>query len=440
MSQTDLRDSFLKSWQPYPTSLEGVCVRVVSMQPSVIELELEEGEPGALLLGDGDSWPLLTREGHIWRSQLSFGELQSALRPGDWLLVRGTLSLAKQWREKDVEGVLLLAPNRHGDFIPFQQQRSVLHWSRFIEDVRRFFKNEGFLSIETPHLVVSSGLEPHLEPFVTSWKRGEANRPLYLPTSPELHLKKLLCRGFRKVFEIKKVFRNEDLSPHHQPEFLMLEWYRAMATLDSIESDIAGLLHFLKQSGWGHELPSPQLERVSVRALFARFLDIELQPNMTDEALRKAAQKQYPQESFAQESFDDLFHRLWVDFIDPKLKNWPALIVFDYPPSQAALARLTPEGWADRRELYINGIEIANGYFELNDPDEQRRRFENDVKLRAELGRTPISIDEDFLKHLEQGMPPAAGIALGMERLFMALKGYSKLTEFLPFPHQNTKM
>lgn len=440
MTQFELRDSFLKSWEPYPKSLAGICGRVVSIQPSAIELELEGGESGALLSGDGDSWPFMAREGHIWRAPLSFGAVKSILRPGDWLLIQGKRQVSNHWQDKDLHGLLLLAPNRHGDFVSYQQQQAVIRWSRFVEDVRQFFLKEGFLSVETPHLVVSSGLEPHLEPFVTHWNGEKTRRPLYLPTSPELHLKKLLCRGFRKVFEIKKVFRNEDLSPHHQPEFLMLEWYRAFANLDSIEGDIAELLRFLRAKGWGQALSVSTNERISVAALFARFLNITLQPDTTTEALRKVAEKQHPQESFTQDSFDDLFHRLWVDFIDPQLRNWPAVMVIDYPPSQAALARLTPEGWADRRELYINGIEIANGYFELNDPDEQRLRFEKDVKLRAELGRTLVAIDEDFLKHLEQGMPPSAGIALGVERLFMALEGHSKLTEFLPFPHQKTEL
>ena len=289
-------------------------------------------------------------------------------------------------------------------------------WAQFIEGVRHWFTDQGLVEVRTPTLVTNPGMEPELEPFATHFRQGSKEQKLFLATSPELHLKQLLVRGLTDIFELKTVFRNEELTRYHEPEFLMLEWYRAFADLTNIESDLRELLAYL-----GHTLDRkiPKIERYTVAQLWAQQTGHVLTPQTTRDELLALAKNLHlaPNESFG---FNDLFHLIWVSLVEPHLPRGPFFLV-DYPPSQAALAVVGPEGWAQRFEFYWNGLEIANAFQELNNPDEQRSRFMRDQKQRVEYGRTPLGIDENFMSALIAGLPPSGGIALGLDRLYMAL-------------------
>lgn len=211
----------------------------------------------------------------------------------------------------------------------------------------------------------------------------------------------------------------------------MLEWYRAYATLSSIESDLVELVRKVTKN---KNLP---VERASIAELFQTYFDFKLTPQTKREELVELATKQ-DIETTADDSWNDVFHRLFVTKIELQLGLKSPLVIYNFPPSQAALARLTSDGWADRFELFWNGLEIANAFHELNDPKEQLKRFQSDQKRRLERGRTPLDIDQNFMHALEAGLPPSAGIALGLDRLFMGVFGIREITKarFFGVGHQ----
>ncbi|MCB0349827.1 MAG: EF-P lysine aminoacylase GenX [Bdellovibrionales bacterium] len=304
-------------------------------------------------------------------------------------------------------------------------------WSEFLLSTRVFFSGRGLLEVTTPYLVSNPGMEPELEPFSTHWRSGSKARVCYLPTSPELHLKQMLAHGFTDIFEIKTAFRNEELTPLHQPEFNMIEWYRGFSNLKAIERDLFDYIEHLARVVFKFEKPVPKLEQHTVAELFAAETNFVLQPFTTRLELFELANTLglKPVETF---DWNDLFHLIWVAKIESTLPEVPFLLC-DYPPSQAALARINDRGWADRFEFYWQGYEIANAFHELNDPIEQRHRFERDQKKRAEYGRTPLEIDESFMSALEYGLPPSSGIALGLDRLFMAFTGIKQISKTRAF-------
>lgn len=292
-------------------------------------------------------------------------------------------------------------------------------WMNFIARVRQFFTERGFIELLTPTLVVSPGTEPFLEPMRVQAVYNGREVARYLPTSPEFHLKKALARGWREIFEIKTCFRNGEAGTHHQPEFSMLEWYRAYARLDAIEADLQGLLWALARSE--SERAHLQLKRISVRELFSKLGDVEfdLQPTTTRDQLAELASRLSVRTAL-DDSFDDIYFRIFLECVEPMLVDLGPVVVYDYPPSQAALARIGANGFAERFELYWRGLEIANAFHELNDPEQNRERFALDAKIKMAQGKAAVPIDDELLNWLDYGLPPSGGIALGLDRLFMA--------------------
>jgi lysyl-tRNA synthetase class 2 len=338
-----------------------------------------------------------------------------ALRAGDWV--------AFQAGEGANSQILLLAPNL--SVIPVETGTSAadptlkpvaLAFAEFREELKLHFKTQNFLEIATPTLVPCPGTEVFLDVFSTEFSPGTPRQQrFYLPTSPELHLKKALSAGAEKIFELRPCFRNGEISQKHRPEFWMLEWYRAFADLEDIKQDCRELV--TRMSG----LKDLKFSEVSVAELFSQ-LGLQLTPQTSVEDLKSWCRR-LGLKIDGYELWDDLFYLIFVDRIENFLPSAQPLFVVDYPPSQAALARVNERGWADRFELYWRGYEIANAYFELNDPVEQRRRSLEDLRKREDLGRQPLTLDEGFFQALESGMPPSAGIALGAERLMMASRG-----------------
>ncbi len=290
----------------------------------------------------------------------------------------------------------------------------------FVNEVRTFLSARGLREIFTPTLVSCPGLEPSLEPFATTLTRGREQREVYLPTSPEIHLKKAMAMGFSDIFEIKNCFRRGEFSAHHENEFTMLEWYRGYADLDLVIEDLRGLV-------------APAEPRVTDFAtLFSEVLSFELRPQTTAKELL-ALCTSLAIDTHVSDTFTDLFHRLMIEKIEPAMVLRGPLIVRRFPPELAALARLDADGWADRFEFYWNGLEIANAFNEVTDPVEQQKRWDGEQAERARLGTSKLSQDADLIVALEKGIPPTGGIALGLERLYMAIHDIKDIRELRLF-------
>jgi elongation factor P--(R)-beta-lysine ligase len=299
--------------------------------------------------------------------------------------------------------------------------------------------------VETPYLVSSPGMEPHLSALEVdcTFPTGKKEKK-YLHTSPEYCMKKLLGRGWEKIFQICRVYRDGEVSTTHQIEFTMLEWYRARADYRKIMEDCEGLLSFLAGEVWGRQQSTYQgkginfsrpFERLSVARAMSLYGGLDIEKNSSGPSLlTEATARGYRFDGAGAYSFDDVFFKVFLEAVEPRLGHPQPTILYDYPAGMAALARLKPDNplWAERFELYAAGLELANAFSELNDPAEQRRRFEEEQNLRARSGKTIYPIDEDLLRALSR-MPPSAGIALGVDRLAMILCDARSIQEVLAF-------
>jgi lysyl-tRNA synthetase class 2 len=333
------------------------------------------------------------------------------------------------WVVWDEQGHLkIVAPSRRPpSALPLQIQ-NIKMWSQFLQLIRSFFINREFLELQTPTLVTCPGTEPTLDVFVSELKTGTRTQKVFLPTSPEIHLKKALAYGLGSIFEIAKCYRNNEITPLHQPEFWMLEWYRSFANLNDLQVDVVQLVHYLCDA---FKIARPGVQCFSIPQLFQKQVHFVLRPDVTRQELFELCRSQNLKVDEGY-SIDDLFFLLMIEKIEPSLPQDQLVFVEKYPPFQAALARRGFDGWAERFELYWKGFELANAFDELNDPIEQRERAREDLTKRE--GRTPLSLDEDFFLALESGMPPSAGLALGLERLFLALFNLRDLNEIRLFP------
>ena len=301
-------------------------------------------------------------------------------------------------------------------------------WFYFLKTVESYFLTQGLSYAETPSLVNCPGTEPHLETFQTDLKINSGSQKMFLATSPEMHLKKLLCQDWTDFFEIKKCFRNGEVSATHEPEFYMLEWYRAFFTLDDLIQDsfnflsrLCSLKLFKGKTG--------NLKVVTTQELFKKHLGFNLTPKTTAKELLSLAKTQGL--SCSQESsFEDLFFLLFLNFIENKFAPDDFTVVKNYPPSMRAFSRIDEQGWASRFEIYWRGFELANAFYEIIDPTEQKKVFEQHLAERKDL----VPEDKELLSAMEQGMPPCAGIALGLERLFLALTKRNDIASIKAFP------
>ncbi len=299
-----------------------------------------------------------------------------------------------------------------------------LPFAQFVRTIRDFLIARGLSEVFTPTLVKCPGLEPSLEPFSVETLFNSEKSTAYLPTSPEIHLKKAMALGYTDIFEIKACFRKGEFSAHHENEFTMLEWYRGFADLEMILMDLKALLVAV---GCGREV------RVTTfQTLFRDLLGFALMPQTTRAELSECLTR-LDSHHTASDSFNDLFHRLLIEKIEPAMREMGPLVVRDFPPSMAALAKLTSTGWADRFEFYWSGLEIANAFFEVTDPREQERRWLAEQEERRHLRTTPLPQDPGLIAALECGIPASGGIALGIERLYMALHGVRDIRELKLF-------
>lgn len=322
-----------------------------------------------------------------------------------------------------------------------RKKDTLLRRMALIRAIRRFFDEQDFWEVETPALQTAPGMEPHLWAFETerlSPDRASRER-LYLHTSPEFAMKKLLVAGAPEIYQIAHVFRNAEGSSLHSPEFSMLEWYRSDSGYRQIMDDCVGLLRACAEAlkidtyAYRGERADPfgAWEIISVCEAFETYADFKLEDVLPqgNDAQAMAESTHLFSEKVAgcglhtapDDRWDDLFFRIFAARIEPALGNGRPTILYDYPLSMAALARQNPEDprFAERFELYVCGVELANAFGELTDPNIQRTRFEADMALKHELYGHSWPVDEDFINALAHGMPESAGIALGVDRLAM---------------------
>jgi lysyl-tRNA synthetase class 2 len=322
------------------------------------------------------------------------------------------------------------SPDRHVDRRP-----RLLARARATAALRRFFEAEGFIEVEPAVLQASPGNETHLHGFETEMiAPGGARAAAFLHTSPEFAMKKLLAAGEERIFAFSRVFRNRERGALHAPEFTMLEWYRSGAPHERLMEDCATLLaraadavETNRFAFRGRESdPRAAPERLTVRDAFLRHAGIDLFASLSEDGRlqdreRLAAEVQaLGLHVAADDDWSDLFSRVLSEKVEPMLGRGRPTILCDYPISEAALARPHPKDprIAERFELYACGVELANAFGELTDPNEQRRRFAADMAERERLYGDPYPIDENFLAALG-AMPPASGAALGFDRLVM---------------------
>jgi len=287
--------------------------------------------------------------------------------------------------------------------------------AQVVQAIRQFFVERGFLEVETPLLIPANAPEDYIDPIpaLPSWQ---------LQTSPEICMKRLLCRGHQRIFQISHCWRADERGSRHLTEFTMLEWYRADADYRDLMDDCVGLLQQVAQqctadakfTRFGKKIdPTANWEHISVQEAFLRFAQAD--------ALA------------SHES--GLFDELLVSRIEPALEHFGVpVILADYPAQLAALSRIKTEDprYAERFELYLAGMELANGFSELNDPQEQRTRFIETNQRRSAAGRSMLPLPVRFLDELSS-MPPSAGIALGVDRLVMLVAGADTINDVVAF-------
>jgi len=345
-------------------------------------------------------------------------------------------------------------PGRHAARRP-----RLLARGQIVSAMRRYFDDQGFIEVDPNALQVSPGNETHLHGFQVSDGAGGPQPPLYLHTSPEFAMKKLLSAGEEQIYAFAHVFRAREVSPLHHPEFTMVEWYRAGEPPSALMTDCARLLAIAAataraagcrpQDGvWrfrGRSAdPTLPPERLTLVEAFGRYAGLDLVAFLpaagatADAALTtsfRAAAEAIGVRTVADDGWSDVFSRVLSERIEPHLGQERATLLCDYPASEAALARRRADDprFAERFELYACGVELANGFGELTDAAEQRRRFAADMDEKARVYGERYPLDEDFLAALPH-MPVASGVALGLDRLVMLATGAERVDDVIWTP------
>lgn len=299
-----------------------------------------------------------------------------------------------------------------------------------LASIRAFFAERQVLEVDTPLLCHSTATDLHLQSMQV--KPAFPGAPVFLQTSPEFAMKRLLAAGSGPIYQVCKAFRQDEQGARHNPEFTMLEWYRPGWSIGQLMSEVEALVRHCLPADSG-VLPDTAFEQITYRQLFMRELGFDPM-RISDSELAKVASEQL-QETLPDMSRDDWLNLLMADCIEPGLQS--AVFVTEFPASQASLSRVEKDEQGDRVahrfELFCRGMEIANGYQELTDMTEQRCRFEADNQLRQAQGRQAIPLDTHLLAALEYGLPESAGVALGVDRLIMLAQQTDAIADILSF-------
>jgi lysyl-tRNA synthetase class 2 len=325
------------------------------------------------------------------------------------------------------------SPDRLADRLPFLRRRALV-----MQATRAFFLARGYMEVETPYAVPTPGEEVHLSAFATERISAAGERTkLWLHTSPEFAMKKLLAGGAGPIFQFARVWRNGEGSDLHAPEFTMLEWYRPAATMADLIAETFALLRavlppVVQCRGIATELAG--YETLTMADAFFRYVGADVLATEGDAAALAGQAGATLRDG---ETWEDVFFRLLLERIEPRIGRERPTFLTHWPAAQAALARRDPADprVAERFELFVCGIELANAFVELTDPVEQRARFVADrARRRAIVGADDWKLDEDLLAALESGLPPCAGIALGFDRLAMLAGGADRIAQVVWLP------
>jgi len=316
------------------------------------------------------------------------------------------------------------------DWRPHATQTTLRARARCLATIRSFFGERGLLEVETPQLSIAAATDPALASLATRWP-GPDGTARWLHTSPEFPMKRLLAAGSGDIWQLARVFRDGERGRRHHPEFTLLEWYRLGWDHHRLMDEVTDLVTELLD---GHTLAA--VEKLTYREAFIAHAGLD--PFIVEPGAWHTAVKRYDIDCTG---LDDTDIDGWRDLllthaVEPHLGQGRLTLIHDYPASQAALARVRASAppLAERFELYWQGVELANGYHELTDAAEQRRRVEDDLVQRRELGLPEVFPDARFLAALEAGLPDCAGVALGVDRLLMLALGLPSLDDVLAFP------
>jgi|SRR5579872_235836 len=294
-----------------------------------------------------------------------------------------------------------------------------------LAEARAYFAARNVLEVDCPAISHAASLDVHIDLMPVLVQGGKT---AYLHTSPEYGMKRLLADGIGDIYQLSHVFRDGEFGPRHNPEFTMTEWYRMGISFDAFIEEVLDFIRLFVS-----DLPAT---RISYREALLRYAHIDYM-HASIEDLRVAAQKYSAQTKESKQLWnrEDLLQLLLNAAVEPHLGIDSLCVFTDYPASEAALARTywkEDEHVAERFEIYYKGVELANGYHELADPIEQRKRFEETEEMRRALGKKPLPVDEHFLKALEKGLPDCCGVAVGFDRLLLLRHSKTSLAEVLP--------
>lgn len=316
--------------------------------------------------------------------------------------------------------------------------RAIEARAHFNRQARHFFEARDFLEVETPAWVRAPGTDVHLDPVGADIHLDGARhtRQGFLHTSPEFSMKRLLCEGAERIYQLARVWRDGEVTALHNPEFSLLEWYRAWEPLDAIIDDVEQLVRQTLTAESARPLLG-EVRRATMQQVVQEACGFDILENLTLEPLLDTVRNLdlLPPHLTETPHWDELFFALVVEHIDPHIATMGAVFVTDWPAPLAVLARRNPEDprTAERFELYVDGVELANGFGELTDPQEQRLRFEEDLEARRTRGLPQLPMPEAFLEALRFGMPPSSGVALGVDRLLMLKLGARSIRDVTPF-------
>lgn len=320
------------------------------------------------------------------------------------------------------------------DWRPCADLETLRHRARLFQDIRAFFAARDVLEVETPLLCHATGTDPQLAFFSSQFESSPQSQTLYLQTSPEFAMKRLLAAGSGSIFQICKAFRNGEVGRHHNPEFTLLEWYRIGFTLDNLMGEVAELLAFLLRG----RFDSPTVHKISYRQLFKEHTGLDALTFCRDEYRSFSESHGFVEADRLCE--DD--HGLWLDFlfshwVQPSMRKSTIYLLYGYPAIQSSLARIQPDDprVAERFEVFVDGIELGNGYFELSDAQEQAIRFEREMAYRQAHDLPVVAKDQRLLGALMSGLPDCSGVAIGLDRLLMLASGADSVGQVMAFPY-----
>jgi len=305
--------------------------------------------------------------------------------------------------------------------------------AQLLTTIRAFFAQKSVLEVETPLLCSATGTDPQLDFFTSFYHCEPDNKEMFLQTSPEFAMKRLLAAGSGSIYQVCKAFRNAEVGRFHNPEFSILEWYRVGFTLDQLMDEVAELVAKVNDRSLG------LINKISYKDVFEQVTGLNPlifnQKTYADYAIKNKIK------DAVSLCGDD--HSMWLDFIfsykvQPSLENQMLCMVYGYPAIQSSLARINNSNplVCDRFEVFVNGIEIGNGFFELSDAVEQEQRFDQENKDRERKGLRIIEKDEKFLAALRSGLPDCSGVAIGLDRLLMSISKTKSLGDVIAFPFE----